>query len=426
MSLGDPLYFVFLAAVFLVFHALAAGMPRRIWLLAASYFFYFEFSSYYIAVLLLVTLVTYFGARALRAPGQQCRGRWFWPLIAVMFTPLLVLRYGAALVRGSPGWEFLPAAIPVGISFFTFVAVGYLIDVHLEIEDPEPDFSKIALLLAFFPVISAGPVERGSRMLPQFGMPATFSARDGLNGLRMIFIGLVLKLIIATQLELAATSVLNAPPVTLMPLERFMGIVVNAFYMYADFAGYTLIAIGSAALFGLKVCPNFQQPFFSPTIPEFWRRWHMSLSFWVRDYIFAPLRTTWRGGGKTGMMAALFISFVTIGIWHGPKWGFLIFGVIHGTLAILSTLTLPARDAFWKRIGMPATLLATQRAVITFLLFALSLVPFCAPSLSASFHIYREIFSLDLVRNIQQAALWRGLHRGVPFVPTYLDNKPLP
>jgi D-alanyl-lipoteichoic acid acyltransferase DltB (MBOAT superfamily) len=229
---------------------------------------------------------------------------------------------------------------------------------------------------------------------------------------------------IAAQLETESSAIMDAPG-GLLPLEHLVGMINFAFYMYADFAGYTLIAIGSAGLFGLTVSPNFRQPFLSTTIPEFWRAWHMSLSFWVRDYMFVPLRTHWRANGKTGMFAALMVSFIGIGIWHGPKWGFLVFGVMHGTFAVSSALTLPRRDAFWKNIGMPLQVIGVQRIVATFFLFALTLVPFRTHTLGDALYIYHSIFSFELLRNFRQAFMWNVLRRGTPLFFTYGNHKPL-
>jgi alginate O-acetyltransferase complex protein AlgI len=412
MSLSDPLYFVFLTAVFLGFHCLAKGMPRRVWLLAASYFFYFEFSHFYICVLLFVTLVAYHGAIEIGARAGQRNGTLlFWLVLLIAAMPLLALRYGAVLLHGRPGWGSLPESIPVGISFFSFVALGYLIDVYLEVIEPERDFSRVALLFAFFPVISAGPIERAGHFSPQLDCDAPFFSTKAFDSLRLIFIGLVLKLLFATVLEGPATAIIDSPR-GILPLEQLAGVIVFAFYMYADFAGYTLIAIGSAGLFGLSVLPNFRQPFFSTTIPEFWRRWHMSLSFWVRDYLFIPLRTAWRSFGKPGMLIALLISFVTIGVWHGPRLSFLIFGLMHGILAITSSLTLSHRDAFWKKIRFPKQIISCQRMIATTFLFALTLVPFRNGGLQDTLYIYRSIFSMQVIHNFQAIFMHHGQAAG--------------
>jgi D-alanyl-lipoteichoic acid acyltransferase DltB (MBOAT superfamily) len=213
-----------------------------------------------------------------------------------------------------------------------------------------------------------------------------------------------MKVFIADFLSGPANDVFGAPA-NYSAFDQLLATVDYAFYLYADFAGYSLIAIGSARLLGLDVVPNFAQPFLSPTIPEFWRRWHMSLSFWVRDYIFAPLRMNWRRHPQAGMAAALLLSFTVLGVWHGAKWGYLFFGMIHGTYAVFSFLTLQKRNAFWKRLGLPNAVLFPARILFTFFLVLLAFIFYRANTLSDAFLIYRSIFSLDLLRQVVS-----GLH----------------
>lgn len=414
MSLSDPKYLGFLLLVFLLFYALRPGAQRRLLLLVASYFFYFQLSHYYIAVLFCVTGVTWYGALLLRRNAGAPHGGLLFPLIcAVLLMPLLVFKYlppllGLAHFQSSTGLSIglHSLVIPVGISFFSFAALGYLCDVYLEIIDPEPRLERVALFLAFFPIISAGPIERGQGLMPQLNLDQPFSCDRAISALRTIILGLVMKVFIADFLSGPVDDVYGAPA-TYSALDQFLATVGYAFYLYADFAGYSLIAIGSARLLGLDVVPNFAQPFLSPTIPEFWRRWHMSLSFWVRDYVFSPLRMNWRRYPQAGMAGALFLSFVIIGIWHGPKWGYLFYGMIHGTYCTVSFLTLKKRNAFWKHLGLPDGVLFSARVLVTFFLALLAFVIYRANTLSDAIVIYRSIFSLDLLQ--QAAAALHGL-----------------
>ena len=189
------------------------------------------------------------------------------------------------------------------------------------------------------------------------------------------------------------TNLVFENPAAYLPIERVCATLFYPFYLYADFAGYSLIAIGSAKLFGLEVSPNFRQPFLSTTVPEYWRNWHISLSSWVRDYIFSPLRMEWRRHANLGMAAALMASFVILGVWHGAKWGFLIFGTMHGLMVVVSTFTLPHRDKFWAKVGLPNSILRISRGIITYLLVALACVVFRADSLPQALQIYQSIFS---------------------------------
>jgi alginate O-acetyltransferase complex protein AlgI len=393
MSVSDPRYLLFLSIVFVLFYQFRAGEPRRLLLLAASYYFYFEFSQFYIAVLFLVTLVTYYGACWLQSAQEDARKvALFWSSIGIVCTPLLVLKYAGVILASTQWHGVIPAVIPVGISFFTFVALGYIIDVYLEVVPCETSLTRVALLLAFFPLVSAGPIERGGSFLPQFDLSTKFSADRAFAALRLIFIGLILKIVFANNLEGPLNSFYEVPGGR-FPIEYVVGPFFYAFYLYSDFAGYSLIAIGSAKLLGLEVRPNFKQPFLSATLPEFWRCWHMSLSFWLRDYVFAPLRMEWRRLGNVGMAAALFVSFVGIGVWHGAKWGFFWYGAMHGVLVIASAFTLARRDAFWQRLGVSPKIIHVQRVLATFILVMLSWVVFRAENVSDALLIYRNIFS---------------------------------
>lgn len=306
-------------------------------------------------------------------------------------------------------------ALPIGISFFTFAALGYLIDVYLEVVEPERDFGRVALFLAFFPVVSAGPIERAGRFMSQFDLTAKFSAERALSALRLILIGLVLKMIFADILQQPCDRIFAAPG-NWPPVVHLIGLVDFVFYLYADFAGYSLIAIGSARLLGLDVRPNFLQPFLSATVPEFWRNWHISLSSWVRDYLFSPLRMQWRRQGNLGMAAALLLSFTILGVWHGAKWGFLAFGVMHGILVTTSAFTLARRDAFWKALAIPPVLIHTGRVLITFILVMLTFVVFRARTMSDAMVIYQGLFSLELWRGLYQFIAWTGFHHGTPLI----------
>ena len=410
MSLETPLYLFFLAVVFLLYYALEPGAPRRALLLGASYYFYYELSGLYIVVLGLVTVLTYWGARAIRSSETRRPGLFFAVVIALVLTPLLALKYLGPLLQvlgaatGQP--HFLPTALselalPVGISFFTFAALGYLIDVYLEVMEPEPSLAKVALFLAFFPLVSAGPIERGERFIAQFDLDQKFSADRAFSALRLIFIGLVLKVLLAEGVQKQADQIMDSPQ-SWHPIELLSGLFHYTFFIYADFAGYSLIAIGSAKLLGLEVQPNFRQPFLSSTVPEFWRNWHISLSSWVRDYIFVPLRTQWRHHPRVGLPAALMISIVTIGVWHGAKWGYLAFGLMHGTLVTTSTLTLQRRNVFWKSIGVKPEALYLPRMAVTFTLIMLVFVVFRANTMTDAFYIYRHLFSVELLQNFRQ------------------------
>jgi alginate O-acetyltransferase complex protein AlgI len=393
MSLSDPAYFVFLFPVFILYYILEKGRPRRVLLLAASYFFYIELAKVYLVVLLFVTCITYFGARLLRSPLAEKRGALlFWLFVVILVSPLLLFKYLTVFLPASFQGGLAALAFPVGISFFTFASLGYIIDVYLGVTEPEPAPTRVALFVAFFPLVSAGPIERAGRFLSQFDFDANFSSDRTIVALRLIFGGLIMKVVFSGALA-DPLDVVYQNPAACLAVERLCATLFYPFYLYADFAGYSLIAIGSAKLFGLEVSPNFRQPFLGTTVPEFWRNWHISLSSWVRDYIFSPLRMEWRRYPNLGMAAALMSAFVILGAWHGAKLGFLIFGAVHGLMVVVSTFTLPWRDKFWSAVGLPNSILRISRSIITYLLVALAFVFFRADSLPQAMQIFQGVFS---------------------------------
>jgi alginate O-acetyltransferase complex protein AlgI len=400
MSLSDPSYFLLLSVVFVLFYILRKGEPRRILLLASSYFFYVQLSKIYIFLLLFVTCVTYFGAKLLRSRDDEKHGaRLFWLAAAIVVTPLIVFKYLGAFPALSFQGNLSSLALPIGISFFTFAALGYLADVYLGVIEPEASPTRVALFLAFFPLVSAGPIERAGRFMPQLELDADFASDRTTTALRLMFVGLIMKVVFANTLADPINAVYSNPG-AFSSIERLCAVLFYPFYVYSDFGGYSLIAIGSAKLFGLEVRANFHQPFLSATVPEFWRNWHISLSSWVRDYIFAPLSMGWRRYSKLGLAGALLISFLVIGIWHGAKWGYVVFGAMHGALVITSAFTLSRRDKFWAGAGVPAWVVRVPRVIITFFLVTLTYVVFRADTLSQAMQVYQTVFSLGPFRDL--------------------------
>jgi hypothetical protein len=403
MSLSSPSYIAFFSAIFMLFYVLPKMTARLSLLLVASLAFYVNLSGFYTVVLLAVAAVAYAGGVLM----QKCAGtRYSKPVFIVALlaavAPLIVLKY-LAFICDAMGLTLPPEiarlSLPIGLSFFTFAALGYLIDVNLEIIDPEYNPLRLAVFVTFFPLITAGPIERGGRFLPQIDFAVPLSADRALAGMRLIFTGLVLKVLFADALATPVAAVFGEPE-SAVPLEKFLAVIIFPFNLYADFAGYSLIAIGCAKMLGIEVQPNFRQPFLSATIPEFWRTWHMSLSFWVRDYLFAPLRAHWRRSRHFGVIAPTVLSFLIIGIWHGAGWPFVILGIDFGILAVASIYTIKYRDALYAWLGVPPLVVRVIRAVITFVLVALVLVLFRANYLDDAMLFYRDIFSLEMLKDV--------------------------
>jgi alginate O-acetyltransferase complex protein AlgI len=426
MTLSDPGYLAFLAFIFVFFYNLRCGGPRLMLLLTAGYFFYFWLSGIGILILLLDTVIVYVGGMALVSEAAKKYQGWcFLIFVGILLAPLIIFKYlefilqiGASALAGinyQVDAPMLHLALPIGISFFTFVALGYLYDIYLEITEPERNPGRLAVFLSFFPLISAGPIERSEGLLPQLGLGVRFEARGALAGLKQIFWGLVLKLLFADMLSVKADLIFNSPG-KYMPLEEFFGVIFFMFYLYADFAGYTLIALGSARVLGLEVIPNFNQPFLSTSVPDFWRNWHISLSSWVRDYIFVPLSTRWRERGTWGLISAIMLSFTLIGVWHGAGWNFFAFGVIQGLLVVGSIQTLAWRDRFWADLHIPSRVVRIERIVVTFVVVALSFVPFRARTPADALLLYSDIFSRTLASEVRQSIRFAVFGHGHPMI----------
>ncbi|MEI3419587.1 MAG: MBOAT family O-acyltransferase [Butyricimonas faecihominis] len=216
---------------------------------------------------------------------------------------------------------------PLGISFYTFQALGYLIDVYWEEEEPERSLPDFMLYMLFFMKFLSGPIERAFDMLPQLKIEKRFDYDTVTYGLKLMLIGLMKKVLIADRLAPHLDSIF-ASVQDASGAQLLLAGLLYPIELYADFSGYTDMAIGGAMMFGYRLSPNFNRPFVAKTITDFWRRWHMSLSFWVRDYLYQPIAASKRYWGQWGIVYALVVTFVLLGVWHGAGWNYVIYGLI--------------------------------------------------------------------------------------------------
>lgn len=364
-SLGFLLFF---PAVCLLYYLLPAP-ARPAWLLAASYWFYACADWRGPLLLLATTAVSYGCGRALGALRSPRARRAVLAAAAVGFVGVLALfKYAgfaleslAALLHlAGIGWQ--PPAfsllLPLGISFTTFQILGYLTDVYRGALAPERSFVRYALFLSFFPQIVSGPIARGGALLPQLARPVVFlpdRVRDGL--VRMLW-GYFEKLVVADQAALVVNTVF-ADYAAHGGVERLLAAVLYSVQIYTDFAGYSHIALGAAQVLGFTLGENFRQPYLAQSVREFWGRWHISLSGWLRDYLYIPL-----GGSRAGTLrryANLLVTFLVSGLWHGAAWHYVVWGGLHAAYQIASLLTAPLRRrcnlgrgvlARWARRGV--------------------------------------------------------------------------
>jgi alginate O-acetyltransferase complex protein AlgI len=387
--------FLIFYALLLVAHALTPLRWRWATLLAASYFFYLNLNPLFVLLVAGVTLTTYVFTCLMAARTGRARRRLLQAGIAAIVLPLFLCKYAGAvnhavlafLQAHGLRWPLpeLHLLLPLGISYYTFMALGYAIDVYNEDVALERHPGMLALFLAFFPLILSGPIERAGRMLPQFRQPRRADYAMIVRGLRLMLWGYFLKLAVADRIGLYVDAVVgNAAQhngVTLL-----CAALLYPFQLYADLGGYTLLAIGAANLLGIAVTPNFRRPFLAASMSEFWRRWHMSLIAWIRDYLYTPLAFGLRRYRMVGTVAALLITFTASGLWHGASLPFLAWGLLQGVFVSLEALAGRRRAQQARR---PAyTALAT---VMTFLLFAASEVVGRAATLREAGGIFLRI-----------------------------------
>lgn len=396
--------FFFLVVAFL--HFLLPHSFRWLFLLGSSYLFYMCWRVNYATLMLLSTLVDYACALGIERISSKKTRKFLLGLslafnLGLLFTfkyyhfflheiQTFCNAYGIAIFL--PNLELL---LPVGISFYTFQTMSYTVDVYLRRIPAETHFGYFALYVSFFPQLVAGPIERASHLLPQFREPKIFTPTDTIEGLRRILWGLFKKVVIADHLAGYVNLVYKDPTLYHGP-QFWLATYFFAFQIYCDFSGYSDIAIGSARILGYDLMENFKHPYFSRSIPEFWARWHISLSTWFRDYLYIPL-----GGNRVAVARwylNLMIVFVISGLWHGANWTFLIWGFLHGIYQ-LATLQVKKRhliaieknpNSLWS---IPPWWIHVLLVFLNFHLVCVAWIFFRAKNVSDAFYILSHLFS---------------------------------
>ncbi|MHA2038646.1 MAG: MBOAT family O-acyltransferase, partial [Promethearchaeota archaeon] len=286
----------------------------------------------------------------------------------------------------------LKLLLPVGISFYTFQVLSYLIDVYRGHKDAERHFGHFAVFVAFFPKLVAGPIERAKNLLPQFKEEKQFDYQGITDGLKLIGWGLFKKMVIADRVAVYVDQVYNDPGnYTGAPV--ILATVFFAFQVYCDFSGYSDIAIGSARVFGFKLMKNFDVPYSAKSISELWRRWHISLSTWLTDYIYAPISIHFRNWGMPAIVFSIFVTFLACGLWHGANWTFVIWGLLHGLMLSLDAVTKKRRKRIKKMV--PKVLYDNISVMFTFSFVCFTFIFFRANTVSDAFLIIKNIFSIN-------------------------------
>lgn len=388
---------VFLPAVLAVYY-LAASHKNAV-LLTASVLFYAWAEPRFLALLPAMVLITYFGGRALEK--YSCRRIIASATICLQLSFLICFKYADffianvnTLIDGDT--ELLNLALPLGISFYTFRAVSYIIDVCRRDVKAQNDIYQLALYIIVFTQITSGPIVKYHEMVDQLDQRShTFD--NTLNGVRRFIIGLSKKLLIADILGASADKIFQLPVTEFDTFTAWTGSVFYTLQLYYDFAGYSDMAIGLSLIFGFKVPENFNYPYISKSITEFWRRWHISLSTWFKEYLYIPL-----GGNRVSKKRHIFnllVVFFATGLWHGASWNFIVWGMVHGFFIIFEKLT-----GFYKET--PSKALKTLQHIYTLAVVNAAWVLFRAPDLQYGFDFIKRMAGLGGKADIYAAYSW--------------------
>lgn len=386
-------YAIFLPIVFILYWVLPNG-KRWILLLISSYYFYMSWNPKYLVLILLTTAVSYIAAilidgqesiliknRILTACALVCLGTLFVFKYFNFFSESLNAIFIFFSIPLNP--VLLNVLLPVGISFYTFQTLSYVIDVYRGKVKAERHFGYYAVFISFFPQLVAGPIERTDRLLPQIKKEHHFNYENATYGLKLMAWGYFKKIVIADTISPYLNTIFSNP-------QKYTGFVLClaifffAFQLYCDFSGYSDIAIGTAKLFDIKLMKNFASPFFSQSLSEYWSRWHISLSSWFRDYIYFPL-----GGSRKGnffYVINIMITFLASGLWHGASWNYVVWGAANGVILICEKFFIPFRDVKSKGI------VRWIRFAVSFLIFGSLVVFFANRSIANAIYFFQHFF----------------------------------
>lgn len=381
---------------------------QNLLIVVASYIFYGWWDWRFLSLILFSTVVDFLVGYKLNTENNPFRRKaLLWLSIIVNLGFLIFFKYynffldnfitAFSFFGKEFGASSLNIVLPVGISFYTFQTLSYTIDVYRKKLNPTKDFIGFSAFVSFFPQLVAGPIERATSLLPQFYEIRKFSYARAVDGMRQILWGLFKKVVIADNCAEFANEIFNNSA-DLNGSTLLIGVLMFTFQIYGDFSGYSDIAIGTARLFGFDLMKNFAFPYFSRDVAEFWRRWHISLSTWFRDYLYIPL-----GGSRGGMYRSvrnIFIIFIVSGFWHGANWTFIVWGALNALYFLPLLLTGKNRthmDLVAKNSLFPS-IKEVLLIVKTFILIAFSWIFFRAENLNHAFQIIDTIVSIDLFR----------------------------
>lgn len=395
---------VFFFGLFSIFYVLYAAFFNRIQvrnglLLLFSLFIYYKLSGLYVVLMCLVALSDFIIGKQILKTQNESKKKWWLvlsltisvgSLIYFKYTPFILENVNAAL-----GSNFTPPTgflMPIGISFYIFKTISYVMDCYNEmIEEPEKNYFDYLLFLSLFTTLVAGPIVRARDVLPQLKQKLEVNKEFIGQGFYLILIGAVKKYLIADFLWVNFIERVFTSPTIFSGFDNLMAMLMGTIQFYYDFAGYTDMMLGISLLLGLQLQGNFNRPFMAQNISDFWRRWHITLSTWLNEYVFMPMSFAWRSGGKAGVVFASLFTFVISGIWHGPKYTYILWGTLHGAAIAWDVASQNWRFKLKKKIN--GTLYKVISIILTFAFISLTMVIFNVKQLPMAWDMYEMIFA---------------------------------
>ena len=431
MIFNSIAFFIFFAVVLAVLYIFPPKY-RWLWVLICSTFFYAWAQPAYVLIPFAISVITYYAGIAIEnAPSQQGKKKIFGAAVAVILATLIFFKYTnfftatftdffnfiSQRIFHSPetisNSLLINLAAPLGISYITFQSIGYLIEIKREDEKAEKHFGHFATYLLLFTKVIAGPVERAHHFLPQLQQPAKITYENFVAGGRQMLWGLFKKIVVADRLALYVGAVYNNYTHH-SGSTLFFATVCYVFQIYADFSGYTDMALGFSKMMGYDLMPNFNRPLLARSVTEFWRRWHISLSTWFADYFYNPLAVAKRDWGLWAVIYACFVTFTVLGFWHGANWTYIVFGFLQGLILAIEILTRKQRKNMRKKI--PVWLNDGAGILFTVAYFGFSSVFFRANTVTDALAILNKILHFSGPFFFESASLLMFMLAGIFYI----------
>lgn len=403
-SLSFLVFFVFVFALYYINVKWKRSVWQNVILLVASYFFYGYADFVMLPLFIGVTIVFYFLGLGIEKYLDTTKANWLMAVGVILGVGLLLYfkyanffigelaRLGNAIgLHGN--LHSLNILVPLGISYFTFKLLSYLIEIHRGTMLATRDFISFATYVAFFPCMLSGPIDRPDKFIPQLQKERVFNHILTVDGLRQILWGMFKKMAVADTIAVFVDEQLAMNHLSQVSGSTMIFVfLAYTFQIYADFSGYSDMAIGVGKVLGIKVTPNFRYPFFALNIADFWHRWHISLTSWMTDYVYLPLSFIFRGWRKWGLIVAIIINFVIVGMWHGAGWNYIIYGCYHGLLFVplilLGTINTKV-EIQTNKVGLPI-LRDLSRMLLTFVFVCFGMMIFRTGSIDVFMTIVNQ------------------------------------